>query len=776
MKKRRYWTGTKKAPSQDKFFIGALDPDLWERGDAESWDACWHTGMPAPKIYKDMRPGQSVNHIPGNNALTVKSMLHETLTRLKDRARAEDVEKLSFFPYSYLMPDDYHALQRNAFAHPEKRWIIKPKSLSRGRGISVTHDAGTAPFDEKQLVQEYLSRPHLYDGHKYVLRCYLAITSVEPLRVYLYKEGFVKLASELYRDSDFENLYAHLTNPDINVHNKAADAPVVFHSFAHYRTWIAKQGGDADAIFEQVRNIGAVMAIGARETMRARLKATGAWAQGCYELIGMDCMVDADLKPWLLECNLSPSLAVHAGPENGGPFEEEVKSGVVSDLVAMAGLNDPDRGRPDPNDINSVIKHSEEELERAGGYERVFPAADAAEFFPFFPAPRYADIRIAGAAGLSVGQSSWRPGEVAEFVFDDDLALFNASLGKVSLPPAAGAYIWLKSAAGAAPDDIAQDLAAFADDSGESASPETLREKARQTVWDTLADWGAADMLRASGETATISQLQETITDQPTELFVSFCETICQISYSAPEITPRITDVLSGFHQQETANRVDTIMQIARAPVGYALIVDGEVLHASLSLSAVADALSNALAEKFIRAKPARELLSGGLWRLGEKTVLIASTEAGGWNSIAASCADAHLLAGSCAISTPTTSVEAISLPARASADSLHPLPDHIACWEGEKRGALIPAPSGVDTQDIDVVIIPVKDRKSTSASITRLTGREAFDALVGACVSGKPSASAAGAMAEWTNAIPVFRLRFSEVSNGAEKLANAAI
>ena len=29
----------------------------------------------------------------------------------------------------------------------------------------------------------------------------------------------------------------------------------------------------------------------------------------CYEVYGFDIMIDSDLKPWLIEINLSPSLA-----------------------------------------------------------------------------------------------------------------------------------------------------------------------------------------------------------------------------------------------------------------------------------------------------------------------------------------------------------------------------------------------------------------------------------------------------------------------------------
>lgn len=54
--------------------------------------------------------------------------------------------------------------------------------------------------------------------------------------------------------------------------------------------------------------------------------------------LGLDCLVDDTLKPWILECNLSPSLGICAAPEHGGCTEEAVKGGLVHDLVSLVDI------------------------------------------------------------------------------------------------------------------------------------------------------------------------------------------------------------------------------------------------------------------------------------------------------------------------------------------------------------------------------------------------------------------------------------------------------
>ena len=48
------------------------------------------------------------------------------------------------------------------------------------------------------------------------MRIYVVVTSVRPLKIYLYKEGIVRFSSEKYDTNTIGNVYSHLTNSSIN--------------------------------------------------------------------------------------------------------------------------------------------------------------------------------------------------------------------------------------------------------------------------------------------------------------------------------------------------------------------------------------------------------------------------------------------------------------------------------------------------------------------------------------------------------------------------------
>lgn len=74
-------------------------------------------------------------------------------------------------------------------------------------------------------MSKYVSKPHLIRGYKYDLRLYICVTSFEPLKVYMFTEGLVRLATVPYSTSksSLKQRFMHLTNFSVN---KKSDAYV----------------------------------------------------------------------------------------------------------------------------------------------------------------------------------------------------------------------------------------------------------------------------------------------------------------------------------------------------------------------------------------------------------------------------------------------------------------------------------------------------------------------------------------------------------------------
>lgn len=48
------------------------------------------------------------------------------------------------------------------------------------------------------IASQYLDNPLLLDDYKFDLRIYVAITSINPLRIYIYEEGLTRFATAKY--------------------------------------------------------------------------------------------------------------------------------------------------------------------------------------------------------------------------------------------------------------------------------------------------------------------------------------------------------------------------------------------------------------------------------------------------------------------------------------------------------------------------------------------------------------------------------------------------
>lgn len=82
----------------------------------------------------------------------------------------------------------------------------------------------------------------------------------------------------------------------------------------------------------------------------AAMKKNGMHRTNCFELFGFDILIDSDLKPWLLEVNLSPSLATDS------PLDMTIKSTLLTDVFNLVGVKRFDRKKESLNKIKHRMK------------------------------------------------------------------------------------------------------------------------------------------------------------------------------------------------------------------------------------------------------------------------------------------------------------------------------------------------------------------------------------------------------------------------------------
>ena len=144
--------------------------------------------------------------------------------------------------------------------------IVKPEASCQGKGIYLTREVDDIT-EEHCVVQFYIDKPYLMEKMKFDLRLYVLVTGVNPLRIYLSREGLARLSTKMYDEVDDENLddmMMHLTNYAINKNsqkfqpNRAAQVDCVGHkrSLKYTLKFLKKmEGQDTDLLMKQIKDI-----------------------------------------------------------------------------------------------------------------------------------------------------------------------------------------------------------------------------------------------------------------------------------------------------------------------------------------------------------------------------------------------------------------------------------------------------------------------------------------------------------------------------------------
>lgn len=188
----------------------------------------------------------------------------------------------------------------------------------------------------------------MIDKLKFDLRIYVMVCGVDPLRVYFYKEGLCRMATQEYKppaQSNLSNLFMHLTNYAINKYsdkfqqNHQTDGNEETghkRSLSYVLKYIDELGYSSTEVLDRIKDV-ILKCLCAVQPMLAHTyrscQPDDVENSMCFEILGFDVFLDDKLKPWILEVNHAPSFATDSS------LDYKIKKGVIADAIKLLNLS-----------------------------------------------------------------------------------------------------------------------------------------------------------------------------------------------------------------------------------------------------------------------------------------------------------------------------------------------------------------------------------------------------------------------------------------------------
>jgi tubulin polyglutamylase TTLL4 len=253
-----------------------------------------------------------VCHFSNVTLIGGKAELHFRMRELRKRLGRE----VSYYPLAFYPPDEYEELCEVWDKVPI--WIVKAPALSRARAIRLTRPTDEPAPMLPYVVEQYIPRPLLITGRKFDIRLYALVTSVCPFTLYFHENGLALFATSPYDEvSDLADLTRHITNYEINresedfvvcdgVNEKIEDSK---WSLPFLWEYFESRGIDWRRIKRDVYDVATSSIIASMCAVRnAHFVDVPRHRRCSYEFLGVDLLIDEDLKVWLLEINITPGM------------------------------------------------------------------------------------------------------------------------------------------------------------------------------------------------------------------------------------------------------------------------------------------------------------------------------------------------------------------------------------------------------------------------------------------------------------------------------------
>nr|KAJ3422253.1 putative tubulin polyglutamylase ttll1 [Polyrhizophydium stewartii] len=304
----------------------------------------------SPESGYRLSDAQIINHFPNHLELTKKDLMVKNIKRYRKEFE-KDKERMAQTRYQYI------EFRKN----PSAVWIMKPTDKARGIGIFIINKLNQikkwsrdnkmqwsyANCKDTYVVSRYIDNPLLIGSKKFDLRLYILVTSWRPLVAYRHKQGFSRFCAVKYNldAEELDNSFMHLTNVSIQKYGvRELDALprqkgtmltialgqedynennggkwsfknlVLYLQAAHGHEATQRLLDEIDSIL--IHSLRAVQSLMTND-------------KHCFECYGYDIIIDADLRPWLIEHCLINDIINLVVPEDLAEYVLRLESMVA---------------------------------------------------------------------------------------------------------------------------------------------------------------------------------------------------------------------------------------------------------------------------------------------------------------------------------------------------------------------------------------------------------------------------------------------------------------
>ena len=337
----------------------------------------WHDSLKEVDYFKPMNPWQVVNRIPNMFLLSKKALFARIIQYMKKIFP----EEYSFIPKTYILPYQNKKFIK-ALSKENKKFIIKPDGGSLGQGIYIIKSGTEFTSDDNLSVAQVYIESHFLNNFKYDLRIYVLLASINPLEIYVYRDGVARFCSDTINEN---SIFSQITNVALNKENP--DMEEMSNISKLISDIIPLLNIDNNTFWSKIDKvvIYTILSVHKYLLQAENKQCPPIIYSRCFQILGFDILLDNYLNPFVLEVNYRPSLDYYQARER------RMKVGMIRDaLRIVVPLNkiqsvilarkwswDIDNWKSflsQSPELLSSIKIGKENAEKLGRFVKVYPS------------------------------------------------------------------------------------------------------------------------------------------------------------------------------------------------------------------------------------------------------------------------------------------------------------------------------------------------------------------------------------------------------------------